>query len=46
MKYDHTIIHEGKECNAVEVLKELDLNQSVYYSQRKKGLSAQDAFLY
>lgn len=46
MKYDHTIIHEGKECNAVEVIKEQDLNQSVYYTRRKEGMSAQEAFLY
>lgn len=45
MKYDHTIIHEGKECNALEVIKDLDLNQSVYYNQRKKR-SAQEAFQY
>lgn len=46
MKYDHTIVHDGKECNAVEIIKALDLNHSVYYKQRKEGISAQDAFLY
>ncbi len=46
MKYDHTIVHDGKECNAVEIIRKLNLNQTVYYNQRKKGMSAQDAFLY
>lgn len=46
MKYNHTIIHEGKECNAVEIIRKLNLNQTVYYNQRKKGISAQEAFLH
>lgn len=46
MKYDNTIIYDGKECDALEVMKSLDLNYATYYRQRKKGMSAQDAFLY
>lgn len=46
MKYNHTIIHDGKKCNAVEIIRKLNLNQTVYYNQRKKGISAQEAFLH
>ncbi len=46
MKYDNTIIYNGKECNALEVIRKLGLNHTIYYKKRKEGLSAQEAFLY
>ncbi len=43
---DRTVIHEGKEYQILKIFKELDLNRTVYYNKRKKGLSAQEAFKY
>lgn len=44
VKYDNTIFYEGKECNALEIIRKLELCENTYYYQRKKGVSAQDAF--
>lgn len=47
IKYeDRTVIHEGKEYKVLKIIKELGLNEMTYYNQRKKGMTAQDAFLH